>query len=125
MRYKLPMRWQRPSKAELAVIAIIVAVLIALLPPTPHWREAVSESCDRCGNRRVTIENYRRWQLDSVREEWATDYPIPEGHTHDWWPYGHSYSSWSMKWASTNGMRYRDGSQHWIPSDRQVTDGDE
>ena len=109
------MRWRPASRTEFAVIGLIVAVLVALVGPTPHWREAISESCSLCGNRRVTIEHYRWWRLRSVREEWVTSYAIPDGHSHDWWKYSHTFSSWSKKWASDESSRYRDGGLQWAP----------
>lgn len=103
----------RLSKLEVLTILAILAVLALLMPPTPHWKETFRHSCHLCGNRRYTADQFRWWRLDSRIEEMVTDYPIPEGHTHDWWQYSHAYLSWSGKWAASNSSRYRDGRHAW------------
>ena len=109
------MKW--PSKIEWLVIAIVVLVVIALAPPTPHWRETTSESCHVCGNCRRIARTYRWWQLDSEVEviEPTVVLPVPDGHKHDWWQYSSSYTSYNKKWASSRASRYRDGRQSWTP----------
>lgn len=82
------------SKAEWIVIAVIIAVLIALVPPTPHWREISYQSCHLCGNPQATMLHFGWWKLDrSVAELLGTKYAAGKDHVNDWWNYGHSYIS--------------------------------
>lgn len=109
-------RFRAVSKAEWAAIAGIIAMLFALLPPTPQWREISCKSCHLCGNRQATTLHYRWWNLDrSVTEPLGTTYPVDKDHAHDWWQYSHSYISYSTNWASSNSARYRDGRYEWNP----------
>ncbi|MEP3480119.1 MAG: hypothetical protein ABJZ55_12785 [Fuerstiella sp.] len=111
------MRLRYPTKSEWCAIAVIVALLVLVAPPTPHWRETSSQSCHICGNRRILIRVYRWWSLhsDTIEPVFGAEYPIPESHTHEWWQYSSTYNSWSMKWAADNSSRYKDGRFAWTP----------
>jgi hypothetical protein len=112
------MRVPTLSKAEWGTVAAIVVLLVALLPPTPHWRETSSQSCHRCGNRRVVIRDFRWWRLDreTIEPVVGAEYDIPKGHIHDWWEYSSTYVSYNKKWAADNAARYRDGRSVWTSS---------
>jgi hypothetical protein len=99
------------------MIVVVVAVLVALLPPTPHWRETSSQSCHLCGNRRVVIRTFRWWQLDLEKTEpvVGAQYDVPGGHVHDWWQYSSTHASYNMCWAADKSERYRDGRMTWTP----------
>ena len=103
------MRIPSLPKAEWLVAAVIVAVIVALVPPTPHWRETISESCHLCGNCRAVIHEYRWWQLASESIEPIERFPVSTDHVHEWWQYGSSYVSYNKKAAASNSARYRDG----------------
>lgn len=109
------MRFPSVSKAEWVAIAVIVAVLVALVPPTPHWRDLTYESCDLCGNCRATIRDYRWWRLASETVEPVEEFPIPERHVHDWWTYSTSHDSYCRSWVACRVVRYRDGRIMWKP----------
>ncbi len=109
------MRLPALSKMEWLVVVVIVAVLVALVPPTPHYRETRSESCRLCGNCRVIIRDFRWWQLSSETSEFAVSFSVANDHVHDWWQYGSSYISYNKKWAACNSSRYRDGRITWTP----------
>lgn len=102
-----------PSKTEWLAIAAIAAIFIAMVPPTPHWRETTSESCHLCGNCRTTVRNFRWWQLESETIEPIVLFPVPDGHEHNWWQYGSSCVSYNKKSAASNASRYRDGRSTW------------
>ena len=104
-----------PSRIEWSVVVTIVVVVIALVPPTRHWRETTSESCHLCGNCRDIVHIYRWWQLDSEQVIPTLVLPVPEGHPHDWWQCPSSYVSYNKKWASSKASRYRDGRLTWTP----------
>lgn len=96
-------------------MAVILGVLLALVLPAAHHRETRSESCHLCGNRRVIVRDYRWWQLSSETSEFATAFPMPHHHDHNWWLYGSTYDSYFQKWAADNSNRYRDGQAKWAP----------
>ena len=111
-------RFPTLSKSEwLAIFVIVVVLLFLMAPQTPHWRETSSQSCHLCGNRRVLIRTYRWWRLnnDTIEPVVGAQFPIPDGHTHDWWQYCSTYTSWSKKWAADNSARYKDGRFAWTP----------
>src|SRR5687768_8009631 len=100
------------------IAATAVAVgLVILLPPTPHWRTTSSQSCHVCGNRRIIIQVYRWWYLASETVEPIASFPVPEHHTHDWWEYVATSSSYSQWRAADKSARYRDGRMTWTPGD--------
>lgn len=115
MTQAMKARLRSVLKAEWIVVAVIVILLIAIIHPTPHWRETSSQSCHLCGNRRVVIHQYRWWRFDSevVEPVVGAEFPVPEGHAHDWWEYGRSRVSYSSAWAGSNSSRYRDGRINW------------
>ena len=111
------MRFRSLSKPEWLVVFVIGTVLLFVAQPTPHWRETSSQSCHQCGNRRVLIRTYRWWRLnaDTIEPVVEAQFPVPEGHAHDWWQYSATYNSWSKKWAADNSARYKDGRFAWTP----------
>jgi hypothetical protein len=104
-----------PQRNEWLVIVATAVAVVALVPPTPHWRETTSQSCHLCGNRRVIIRDYRWWQFDEESIEPAATFPVPDGHFHDWWQYAATFNSYNGQWAADNGNRYRDGRNAWTP----------
>lgn len=109
------MRIPSLSRAEWAVIVVTVAAVVALLPPTPHWREIVCESCHLCGNRQARVREYRWWQQASDTIEPLEEHEIAAAHQHDWWQYSSSYISYSRKSCASKDARYRDGRVTWSP----------
>ncbi len=109
------MRLKKPTKTEWFAVVVILAMLVALVPPTPHHRETRRESCHLCGNRRVTIRAFRWWRVSSKTTEPEVSFPAGDGHVHDWWRFGASYESYSKNWAASAHTRYRDGRHDWNP----------
>ena len=111
------MRIPSLSRTEWFVLAFLAAILVALLQPTPHWRQTSSQSCHLCGNRRVVIRNFRWWRLHSetVEPVVGAEYDVPDEHVHEWWQYSSTFYSYGEKWAADNAARYRDGRMTWTP----------
>jgi len=105
------MRLSKPSKTESVVFTVALAIVAALVHPPAHYRETRSESCHLCGNRRVTIREYRWWRRSKEWGEPVESFPVPIDHVHDWWQYGSSYTSYMGNWAASGPHYYRDG-QH-------------
>ncbi|HRX82643.1 MAG: hypothetical protein H6821_09730 [Planctomycetaceae bacterium] len=103
------------SKTEWLLITIVLAVLVAIVPPTPHHRETRRESCHLCGNCRLIVRDYRWWQVSFEATELDVSLAVAEDHVHKWWQYGSSYVSYNKKWAASHASRYRDGRITWTP----------
>ncbi len=105
-------------KTVFLTLAGSTLLFVALNNPS-HWRESSSRSCQLCGNRQVVIRHFRWWQLDRERVEpvVGAEFPVPEGHTHDWWQYAATFSSYGLSWGSDKTQRYRDGGMHWTPAE--------
>ena len=99
----------------MAAIVIFVLLFVFLIAPTPHWKETSSQSCHLCGARRFIVSEFRWWTLQGTREESVEVFPVPEGHTHEWWEYSHTFISWSVKWAADKASVYKDGRITWTP----------
>ncbi|TWT89616.1 hypothetical protein [Stieleria varia] len=110
------MRLARPTKIEWLVIGVMLAVLVALMPPTPHHRETRLESCHLCGNCRRIVREFRWWRFSSETTEPVETFTVDEDHEHDWWQYASYYISYNMKSAGGAPYRYQDGRNTWTPS---------
>lgn len=109
------MRIPSLSRTEWVTITVTVVVLIALMPPTPHWRETRCESCHLCGNRQARVREYRWWRLSSDTIEPLEEHKVAADHQHEWWQYSSSYISYNRKACASQPARYRDGRITWSP----------
>jgi hypothetical protein len=104
-----------PSSLEWSIIAIIGLIVIAVNPPTPHWRQTRCEPCHLCGNCRRIVHRYRWWRFASETIEPTFVRPTSEAHEHVWWEYSRYYISYDTKCASGKSSIYQDGRQAWRP----------
>jgi len=120
------MRFLTLLQSRWLAIPLVIVLLLILSPPTPHWRETSSQSCHLCGNRRVVIRNYRWWKLDreSVEPVVGVSFPIPQGHSHDWWQYSATYQPYAESWAADNSSQYQDGRRTWTAASASSICGD-
>jgi hypothetical protein len=103
------------TRINVAVVAVLAFVFVAVLGPAPHWTETSSQSCHNCGNFRFLTHSFRWWRLAGTDEQFRQEFPIAPAHVHDWWEFSHGFQSWSAQGASSRGSRYRDGRNIWSP----------
>lgn len=112
---------RRLSRAEWLLCTFFAVVIVAFLAPDwwPHWREGASESCHLCGNRRHTLREFRWYREARITRRFLTDYPVPDGHLHNWWRYDFVHSRGGA-WMAMSRTTYKDGGDHLAGNWREL-----